>query len=210
MRVLVLCVFLSLGCLAQRPQPCTSPSLLTGNLAVSTTDEKLLVYAKFTYDAVREHIRLTEFGYHNNKTFHLDLLFLFKQAVVYHIDDKTHTCIKFHLDTKFHPLAIPQNASLLAQVVLGSSSGPGQGVLVNSWVGGLMILGEQAKYLSTFTEFGCIPVSNMLHTNTSGWQVTSFFNIVIGLADPQRLIPPHFCEDARLEDKDPVTFFSFF
>lgn len=35
----------------------------------------------------------------------------------------------------FHPLAIPQNASLLAQVVLGSSSGPGQGVLVNTWAG---------------------------------------------------------------------------
>lgn len=45
----------------------------------------------------------------------------------------------------FHPLAIPQNASLLAQVVLGSSSGPGQGVLVNTWAGELQTRKGEGK-----------------------------------------------------------------
>lgn len=56
---------------------------------------------------------------------------------MYKINNKNHTCYKRPLSVDFHPLAIPQSASLLAQVVLGSSSGPGQGILVNTWTGEL-------------------------------------------------------------------------
>ena len=56
---------------------------------------------------------------------------------MYKINNKNHTCSKKSLSTDFHPLEIPQDASLLGQSVLGSSSGPLQGVLVNTWVGEL-------------------------------------------------------------------------
>ena len=32
-------------------------------------------------------------------------------------------------------MEIPADAALLGQVILGSSSGPGQGLLVNTWYG---------------------------------------------------------------------------
>ncbi|KAM4537069.1 ependymin-like [Odontesthes bonariensis] len=213
MRALVLLVCLSVGCLAQRPQPCSSPPLLTGSLSVSTQNEKLMAYAKFSYDALGKRLRLKEFGSYNNKSFHLDALLLYRQGVRYMINYKNRTCCKKQLGAGFHPLAIPQNASLLGQVVLGSSSGPGQGLLVNTWAGELQMKKGTAKYMSTVTEFGCIPVSNLFHTDKSGWVVTSFFNNVIGLADPQELIPPSFCMGAHLEEEDeedPATFFSLF
>ncbi|KAM9335450.1 ependymin-like [Symphorus nematophorus] len=213
MRGLVLFVCLSVGCLAQRPQPCKSPQLLTGSLSVSTQSEKLMAFAKFSYDALGERIRLRESGSYNNKTFKFDVLLLYKQGVMYKINYKNRTCCKKPLSTDFHPLAIPLSASLLAQVVLGSSSGPGQGVLVNTWYGEVPMKKGTAKYMSTVTEFRCIPISTLFHTDRTGWVVTSFFNNVIGLVEPQQLIPPLFCKDARLEVEDgeePVTFFSLF
>uniref|UniRef100_A0A147AD84 Ependymin-like 1 n=1 Tax=Fundulus heteroclitus TaxID=8078 RepID=A0A147AD84_FUNHE len=213
MRALVLLACLSVVCLAQRPQPCSSPWLMTGSLSVSTQNEKLAAFAKYTYDALGQRIRLREFGSYDNRTFHLDVLLLYKQGVMYKISYRNHTCCKKSLNREFHPLAIPKNASLLGQAVLGSSSGPGQGVLVNTWTGQLQMKNRTAQYMSTVTEFGCVPVTTLFHTAKNGWMVTSFFNNVIGLADPQQLIPPSFCKDAKHEKEegqDAATFYSLF
>ncbi|XP_008285374.1 ependymin-like [Stegastes partitus] len=213
MRVLVVLACLLVGCLAQRPRPCRSPPLLTGSLSVYTASEKLTAIARYTYDALGQRIRLIESGSFKNKTFHIDVLLLYRQGVAYKINYRNRTCSKKTLSSAFHPLAIPRNASLQGQAVLGSSSGPGQGVLVNTWVGELKMKSRTAKYMSTVTEFGCVPVSTLFHTDKTGWIVASFFNNVIGLANPELLIPPAFCENAQLENEDgedPVTFFSMF
>uniref|UniRef100_A0A8C4IHS1 Ependymin n=1 Tax=Dicentrarchus labrax TaxID=13489 RepID=A0A8C4IHS1_DICLA len=169
MRVLILLVCLSAGCLAQRPQKCSK---------YNTTDielicfEKLMAYARYSYDALGKRIHLREIGSYNNKTFRFDVLLLYRQGVMYKINYRNRTCCKKPLSVDFHPLEIPQNASLLGQVVLGSSSGPGQGVLVNTWAGELQMKKGKAKYMSTVTEFGCVPVSTLFHTDRSGWVVT--------------------------------------
>lgn len=123
------------------------------------------------------------------------------QAAMYEIDDKARTCKKKPLKADFHPMEIPINSTLVGQAVLGSSSGPGEGLLVNTWTGNLPgNTGELAsnvqnchpgclsalclwthfmsvlpgKYLTTFTEFGCIPVNTMYQTQEYGWMVTGF------------------------------------
>ncbi|XP_029932394.1 ependymin-like [Myripristis murdjan] len=214
MKGLVLLLCLTLGCLAQRPHPCQSPPLLTGSLSVSSSNEKLMAYAKYSYDAWGQRIRFKQIGSYENKTFHEDVLVLYKQEVLYKINQRNQTCCKKRLHGCFHPLAIPQNASLLGQSVLGSSSAPGQGLLVNTWVGEMMTKHRgRAKYMSTVTEFGCVPVSTLFHTKQDGWMVTSFFNNVLGIVDPQLFFPPPFCKDAELEEEDgeePADFYSLF
>ncbi|XP_032400135.1 ependymin-2-like isoform X2 [Etheostoma spectabile] len=137
MRALILFVCLAVGCLAQEPRPCRSPALLTGQLSVSSPSKKLMAFAKYSYDALGERIRIREIGHYGKKTFHHDVLLLYRQRVMYKINYRNHTCCKKRLCVDFHPLAIPRNSTLLAQVVLGSSSGPGEGVLVNTWLGEL-------------------------------------------------------------------------
>ncbi|XP_023804626.1 ependymin [Oryzias latipes] len=212
MRALVLLVCFSACCLAQRPQPCLSPPLMTGFLSVNTQNEKLTAYAKYFYDAFGKRIRLKEVGTYANQSFHFDALLLFRKGVLYKINHKNQTCTKKQLGAGFHPLAVPRNATLLGQAVLGGSSGPGQGVLVNTWTGQVHMKNRTAEYISTVTEFGCIPISTLYHTNKNGWMVTSFFNNVIGLTDPEELIPPSFCENAILdeEEEEPATFYSLF
>jgi len=58
---------------------------------------------------------------------------------MYKINNKDRTCLKKHLSVDFHTLAIPKDASLVGQAVLGSSSVPGEGVLVNMWTGKLQM-----------------------------------------------------------------------
>lgn len=46
----------------------------------STASEELTIYAKYTYDALRQRIRLQEFVSHKNKTFDKDVLLLFREV----------------------------------------------------------------------------------------------------------------------------------
>lgn len=114
---------------------------------------------------------------------------------MYEINDWNKTCKKWPLKADFHPLAIPKDAVLLGQVVIGSSSGPGQGLLVNTWTGDIggerqqrnnqsyfvkvlyikllfVVVVVPGTYMMTVTEFGCIPVTTVQHTNKFGWIMT--------------------------------------
>uniref|UniRef100_A0AAZ1X3L1 Ependymin-like 1 n=1 Tax=Oreochromis aureus TaxID=47969 RepID=A0AAZ1X3L1_OREAU len=190
MKVLVLLVCLSVGCL-------------------STANQKLLAFSKYIYDGLGERIRFRQFRLYDNKTYHLDVLLLYREvAVMYKINNKNRTCTKQRLSPDFHPLAVPRNATLMGQVVLGASSGPGQGILVNSWYREQKMKTGSAKYFTTVTEFGCIPVSTLYHTSNGDWVgMVFFFNDI----DPQKLNPPFFCMNAEQGDEDePVTFLSLF
>ncbi|KAF6730859.1 Ependymin-2 [Oryzias melastigma] len=177
MRAVVLLVSFWMSCLAQRPEPCSSPPLLSGGLSISTQAQELAAFAKYSYDGLGKRIRLTEFGSYGNTTFQLDVLLLFKQGFMYKINNKDRTCFKKHLMEDFHPLAIPNDASLVGQAVLGSSSVQGEGILVNTWTGVLPLRKRLAKYLSTVTEFGCFPVNTLVSTDNKGWVLVRSVNI---------------------------------
>ncbi|KAG1928114.1 ependymin-like 1 [Pimephales promelas] len=195
------------SCSAQKPKQCHTPPLLSGSMSVSAREGQDWAFAKYSYDAFRQRIRVWEFGNVEKKSFHLNMLFLFREGVVYSIDYKNRTCQKNPLHAAFHPSHIPRNASLLSQVVLGGSSAPGEGLLVNTWTGDVPQTG--GKYLATVTEFGCIPVSTLYHTPKSGWVVTTYFNTVTGIEDPEQFIPPAFCDDTETEEEE-LDFFSGF
>ncbi|XP_062333392.1 ependymin-like 1 [Osmerus eperlanus] len=206
MKTIVLFSSLVLGCLAQKPHPCKSPPLLTGSLSV-VAHHDLTAGAKYTYDAFGQRIRFREIGSYQNQTFWIDALLLFREGVIYKINHQNRTCKKEKLWADFHPMEVPNNATLLGQVILGGSSGPGEGLLVNSWYGEM----KRGKYVSTVTEFGCLPVSTLFHTERTGWILTSFFNILIGIEDPQDFFPPDFCQDAVSDNKgEPADFYSLF
>ncbi|XP_034020148.1 ependymin-like isoform X2 [Thalassophryne amazonica] len=200
MRVfVVLSCLLVLACEAQKPHPCRTPPLMTGDFTVSTQNEKLQEFAKYIYDGLGQRIRLLQMGTYDNKTFTYDVLLLFKQGVMFEIDDKAQTCQKKPLQGSFVPWQIPQNASFVAQSVLGTSSQPGAGLLINSWYG---TDSPPVKYFSTVTEYACVPVSSAIHIDKFGWILITFFNNVIGITDPQKLNPPAFCPKSNTHLKE--------
>ncbi|XP_045903310.1 ependymin-2-like [Micropterus dolomieu] len=86
--------------------------------------------------------------------------------VYYEIDWSKLSCKKKALDTTFIPMQVPPDAKLIGQAFMGSSSSWGMGVLVNTWTGDLP---ESGKYMTIFTETGCIPVNFTGYTPASGW-----------------------------------------
>lgn len=56
---------------------------------------------------------------------------------MFKINNRDRACSKKRLSGDFLQLEIPKDASLVGQAVLGSSSVPGEGILVNMWTGEL-------------------------------------------------------------------------
>uniref|UniRef100_A0A3B3QB40 Ependymin-like n=1 Tax=Paramormyrops kingsleyae TaxID=1676925 RepID=A0A3B3QB40_9TELE len=161
---------------------------------------KFVAYERFSYDALGQQIHVRALIVDHNQTSFVDLLLLYKEGVSYEISYQNQTCKKAPLKTPFRPIEIPPDAKLQGEVVLGSSSAPGMGVLVNSWTGAVPEL--KAKYLLTFTEFGCLPISSLNHVENVGLILTSFYDLVIGIEDPNEFIPPPFCEKAELQQTE--------
>ncbi|XP_054896871.1 ependymin-like [Poeciliopsis prolifica] len=189
----------------QEPKPCVSPEMLTGGVSVATASG-LMTSGTVAYDALGKRLRARHYGNFGNITVAVDELMLYHQEVMYEINWSAMTCRKLPLDTYFMPLHIPEEASLLGQAFLGSSSSWGMGLLTNTWVGQFP---NSDMYSLTFTEIGCLPVTLSNYSPKTGWTTISTYNWVIGLSSPQDFFPPPFCYDAKMEKSAmPQTFFS--
>ncbi|KAF7697208.1 ependymin [Silurus meridionalis] len=207
---LVLTIVLSvlLGALAQKPHHCKSPPYLQGKLYVNFPEGKTVVYEQFYYDALEERIRVVAAGKEGEHDVFMDRLLLFREKVYFDISYHNKSCVKGSLDAAFIPIAIPFDAQHRAQVVLGSLSAPGQGLLVNNWVGSNAEI--KANYSMTFTEFGCIPVVTIYKIDGQGHFLSSFFDIVTGMEDPSVFIPPDFCFSKNLVEQKEGKATNFF
>uniref|UniRef100_A0A671NE97 Ependymin-like 2 n=1 Tax=Sinocyclocheilus anshuiensis TaxID=1608454 RepID=A0A671NE97_9TELE len=166
-------------------------SLILSSSAQSVLSLSLQVFEKFSYDAYGQNIRVLAAGKEGNH------LLSSPQGVSYEIHYHNQTCIKTALKEPFRHIGVPHDAHFLNQMVLGSSSIPGQGLLVNNWNGTV----EETKesYLLTFTAFGCVPLYTLDFTQKGELTImTSFFDLVEGIEDPNVFIPPSFCDSVEV------------
>ncbi|XP_016100375.1 ependymin-like [Sinocyclocheilus grahami] len=169
------CLSLILSSCAQKPEPCKSPPLLEGTLTAFIPGHHLRVFEKFSYDAFGQNVRVLAAGKEGNQTFFVDRLLLFREGVSYEIHYHNQTCIKTALKEPFRHIGVPHDAHFLNQMVLGSSSLPGQGLLVNNWNGTVEeTQGNVRRYAACF------------------------FDLVEGIEDPNVFIPPSFCDSVEV------------
>ncbi|XP_048122988.1 ependymin-like [Alosa alosa] len=159
-----------------------------------------MLNGRFTYDGLGKQLHIRNMGIVNNKPSAKDLLILYNEGVLNNIDYSKWTCKKRLMNSDFIPLGVPEGATQAGQVVAGSSSLSGMDVLVNSWKGA--IHQGNGYYQSTFTEFGCLPMTNLLYTPQTHWTSISYYNILLGIMNPMDFIPPFFCQKAKLESHE--------
>ncbi|KAM8842202.1 ependymin-like isoform 2-T2 [Synchiropus picturatus] len=186
-------------CAAQAPKPCVSPPLLHGGFTTMSDDGLMGSTGTMSYDAFSQRVHMTMMSLTGNGTSPIHRVLLFGKKIMYEINWRTFSCRMKPLNTTFQPMRVPEDAQLLAQVVMGSSSSFGMGVLVNNWFG---TLPGNARYTFVFTEVGCIPLTYSIYTPEEGWNMISTFNWVLGTVDPGVFIPPFFCRKAKLEESD--------
>ncbi|XP_061588129.1 ependymin-2-like isoform X2 [Cololabis saira] len=169
-------------------------------------DGSMMSTGTIGYDALGKKLRIRNFGLNGNATFGVDLLMLFNKEVYYEIDWSTYSCRKMPLDSSFIPMQVPSDAKLMGQVVMGSSSSWGMGVLVNTWYGELP---NKGSYTVVFTDIGCIPLTFTGYTPESGWTTVSTFNWVLGTNNPMDYLVPAVCLNSKLEEtQKPHNFFN--
>ncbi|KAL0993945.1 hypothetical protein UPYG_G00115900 [Umbra pygmaea] len=196
---------LAVGGLAKDPHPCKSPPLLEGKLALAIIKNKTFGIEKFAYNAFDERVHVRVRLDVDNKTIYSDTLVLYREGVAFEIFRHNQTCTKVHFKDHWKPIEIPRDAKFLSQMIIGSFSEPGDGLLVNNWSG--KVEEPPLKYLITFTEFGCLPVYGWYDMPGQDVLGVSFFDIVIGVEDPNIFIPPSFCDKAELDiDRATSTF----
>ncbi|KAG9265740.1 ependymin-like [Astyanax mexicanus] len=208
--LLLLTVGLSvlLGALAQQPHPCKAPPYLEGKLFVLFPEGHTTLFEQFAYDAVEERIRVVASIKHDSQEMIEDRLLFFRERFYYEIHYHNKSCVKTPFDAQFNPIQIPHDAHHQAQFVLGSLSAPAEGLLVNSWVG--YIPETKANYSMTFTEFGCIPITILTTDEKKDHFFSSFFDLVVGLENPDVFIPPSFCTSAKVVERKDGKVADFF
>ncbi|KAG9276244.1 ependymin-like [Astyanax mexicanus] len=207
MKLLVLlsvCSCLALNTWAE-PTPCAAPPLLVGNVAITGKEGTFLSVAEYSYDAVREQVRIRDFGLYDNKGYSVDFLMQFQQGVMYEIDSTRSTCKKFALKSSFHPMRIPASAKMESEVVLGTTSFPDSCLPITSWKGEDKDIG--VSYVLTVTKNLCLPVSAVIQTKEFGSITMGFYNQLLTL-HPADFNPPSYCEGLPEENLPKTDFFS--
>ncbi|XP_048021350.1 ependymin-like [Megalobrama amblycephala] len=206
MRGLVLLFISGVFCsISAQPRPCESPAQYVGSMSMTAADGIITSAATYSYDAHAQQIRVRNYMTIFNETILMDLLMHFKQGVMYEIDYSRLRCEKKALETSFHPTRVPADAAFMGQVILGTTSVAGLGLLTNSWVGEIPEI--QAQYMLTFAEFTCLPISASVFTPQTGWITMSFYNHLLGVQNPQDFVPPFFCPASASDEHLPKTNF---
>uniref|UniRef100_A0A673ABV6 Ependymin-like 1 n=1 Tax=Sphaeramia orbicularis TaxID=375764 RepID=A0A673ABV6_9TELE len=209
MRLLAVLTCLLACCLAQKPKPCGEYlQRQEGYVNItlhfqSTQNEKVWTYGKYVYDALGKRMRLFELGIYENKTFNYDAILLYREGVMYEIHDHDKTCEKKPLKADFFVLGVPKNSSFVGQAVVGTSSAPGAGLLVNTWTG------EMPEV--TMSVYVCFYTLGRKLISLYAFFFFSYFDNVVGITDPGVFIPPDFCKAAMMKPQSqPVDIFSLF
>ncbi|XP_062377761.1 ependymin-like [Sardina pilchardus] len=196
-----LCLAFGTTLAAPKPTPCASSPLLDGSFTVG--GQEVFFNGRFTYDALGKQLRIRNMGMVNDKPSAKDLLMIYNEGVLYDIDHSKWSCKKYRMNSDFVPMGVPKGALHINQVVVGSSSMSGMGVLVNNWQG--LTLGTNGTinyYQAVTSEFGCLPISTLVYNPSSDWTSISYYNIMLGIFNPMDFIPPSFCKQAQLESDE--------
>ncbi|RXM94416.1 Mammalian ependymin-related protein 1 [Acipenser ruthenus] len=126
---------LCLTALGQKPRPCESPALLEGRIFSAAPSKHVEVLGLFSYDGYLHRFHITEEIITRNQTLFVNYIMLFKESLLYKISFHNKTCERLPLSVPFRPLEVPQDASFGGQLIIGGSSKPGEGLLVNLWKG---------------------------------------------------------------------------
>ncbi|XP_065184344.1 mammalian ependymin-related protein 1-like [Sycon ciliatum] len=184
--ILALCVA---GAFAQIPIRCTSPTAWEGRLFEVNPSRRFERFARIAYDASNERVAIREEVIEGETREFYEEIFIHRAEVGYRINGRTRQCEKFALKEPFRYIQVPENATSYGEAYVGSSSVAGAGTLVNLWGGET----ERGRYSGSWTSVGCVPVTDSYVSSTTGFIHWTFYDVTLGISDPNVFIPPSNC-----------------
>ncbi|XP_048380833.1 mammalian ependymin-related protein 1-like isoform X2 [Stegostoma tigrinum] len=169
----------------------TAPDLLEGHRYTGDLRRTFEEQERFSYDAIQKRIYVfRRMLQGSSKMLEVVDIMLFQQSVMYQFYPQNKTCVMSALHTPFQPIAVPSDAKFVTQMYAGGSSEPREGVLANVW--SLTPQEGDISFLS-YTDFNCVPLSEVSHRKGKGWIFATFMNLNKTIHDPSVFTPPPEC-----------------
>ncbi|XP_032844775.2 mammalian ependymin-related protein 1 [Tyto alba] len=123
-----------------------------------------------------------------------EYILLYKDAVMFQIEQVTKLCSKIALTEPWDPYDIPANSTYEDQYYIG---GPGDEIMVQEW-SDRKPARKLESWVGVYTVKDCYPVQETYTKNYSVTTSTRFFDLQLGIADPSVFTPPSTCQTAQL------------
>ncbi|XP_065177896.1 mammalian ependymin-related protein 1-like [Sycon ciliatum] len=190
MKVLLVVALLVVVARSQVPEPCEAPNVWEGRVFEVVPSRRFERFGKISYDKLGERFRIIEELNGGNTTVRYDELYLHKEKIRYRFNLNTRVCTKEALTEPFQPIEVVTGARFESELYIGSSSVPGGSVAVDLFGGERTVEGP---YQATFTTLQCIPVTSAHVSPTYGFVHWNFYDVTLGISDPNVFIPRSEC-----------------
>ncbi|XP_060104176.1 mammalian ependymin-related protein 1 [Heteronotia binoei] len=203
--VLLWSVIASLACRslasAQQPVPCQAPVQWEGRTVRYDHNTGKNIRALVTYDGPNQRLRVLEEkkGLIPCKKF-FEYIYLYKDEVMFQIEQVTKLCSKMPLTEPWDPYDIPDNSTYEDQYYIG---GPSDQIMVQEW-SDRKPARKFETWVGVYTMKDCYPVQETYTRNYSMTTSTRFFDLKLGISDPSVFTPPSTCQKAlpkRMSDE---------
>ncbi|EGV97345.1 Mammalian ependymin-related protein 1 [Cricetulus griseus] len=124
-----------------------------------------------------------------------EYILLYKDGVMFQIEQATKQCAKISLTEPWDPLDIPQNSTFEDQYSIG---GPQEQITVQEW-SDRRTARSYETWIGVYTAKDCYPVQETFIRNYTVVLSTRFFDVQLGIKDPSVFTPPSTCQRAQPE-----------
>ncbi|XP_018414274.1 PREDICTED: mammalian ependymin-related protein 1 [Nanorana parkeri] len=173
--------------------PCEAPLQWEGRIVMYDHNTGKNTRANVTYDAKQQRIRILE----DRKSLvpckrFFEYIYLYKESVMFQIEQVTKICVKNTLTAPWDPFDIPGNSTYEDEYYIG---GPGDQIIVQEW-SDRKPARKYETWVGVYTNKDCYPVQETYTKNDSMTTSTRFFDLELGLKDPSVFTPPSSCQMA--------------
>nr|XP_046178509.1 mammalian ependymin-related protein 1 [Oncorhynchus gorbuscha]XP_046197542.1 mammalian ependymin-related protein 1-like [Oncorhynchus gorbuscha] len=180
-------------------QPCLAPLQWEGRSVEYNHNTGRNTRASVSYDAQNHRIRLLQQNKrHTPCQKYFEFIYLYNSGLLFQIEQKTKQCSKIPLTQAWDPFDIPMNSTYEDQYFIG---GPGDMIEVQEWSDRKPARKNEA-WVGVYTVKDCYPVQETYTRNSSITTSTRFFDLQLGISDPEVFTPPSSCQSARPERMD--------
>jgi hypothetical protein len=192
----VLVAALAAVAVAQIPARCASPRQWAAQAFVRDSEkgQSHMVLSRYYYDEVNQRkARFDQVDPDRKNTTFYYVVELYQEKKEYIFNPQTRQCTVRATRRPFIPHSVVDNATFEGEYYIGTSSVAGAGVEVEAWSHDFTNdQGEKFHWVGEFTRSRCIPVES--HVEGPGFFFyESFYDVVIGIPDPNVFIPPPEC-----------------
>ncbi|XP_063308228.1 mammalian ependymin-related protein 1 [Pelobates fuscus] len=174
--------------------PCQAPPQWEGRIVAYDHNTGRNIRSLISYDVKQQRIRILE----EKKSLvpckrFFEYIYLYKESVMFQIEQVTKTCSKNTLTEPWDPYDIPENSTFEDHYYIG---GPGDQITVQEW-SDRKPARQYETWIGVYTDKDCYPVQETYTKNGNMTTSTRFFDIQLGIKDPSVFSPPTTCQSAH-------------